>query len=437
MSKHSRKPNRQQLERHQRNEHRQNFYNQISNICKLMGHPEAFKLIPRSELEDMYISRLQTVRLKPDVKFSTGKAGFQWMKHVIAGMLKLETVEITTGGPRMPIGEYLTTGVSFRNYLTRLKNDAWPGAEQLKKAMKGFFREDDNLTEEDCHYRATNEMHRILQVVASILNGFDKPFIWFDYKLFEEAENGDLYASVTIKGYLYPETHFMVNGISRPALRVDWPQTNTGMENLKVKPSDLGIKGSFASIPLEVYIQRHALLRLEERLEGLDMGMVHWNLFLSLRKPKAIRNKEGKLLIELVHTNMKIGYLKAIIIEGKILLQTFLFLTNSGTPEGEKLEELCGLAKADKKYLAIDKISTFMVADIISNDEVYKLFIEAGCGSLFEFYENLHTMVSPVKKPNTSEHNTDLNKVAHYLGLMQYNTATNWETESEISSELA
>jgi hypothetical protein len=41
--------------------------------------------------------------------------------------------------------------------------------------------------------------------------------------------------------------------------------------------------------------------------------------------------------------------------EGKLVIRSFLFLTNDGTPEGWKLRALTGLAKRDKKYLEIEK----------------------------------------------------------------------------------
>ena len=50
------------------------------------------------------------------------------------------------------------------------------------------------------------------------------------------------------------------------------------------------------------------------------------------------------------------------IIEGKIVIRTFLFVTNNGTPEGKKLAQITGLQKLDKKYLALDKLSTFMTS---------------------------------------------------------------------------
>jgi hypothetical protein len=82
--------------------------------------------------------------------------------------------------------------------------------------------------------------------------------------------------------------------------------------------------------------------------------------------------------------NVVIGYFKADITQGKILIRTFLFLTNEGTPEARRLKENTGLNKVDVKYLNIDKIKAFIESDIVKNERIKNIFIEAGCGGLFD-----------------------------------------------------
>ena len=76
--------------------------------------------------------------------------------------------------------------------------------------------------------------------------------------------------------------------------------------------------------------------------------------------------------------------MKGDIIGDKLVIRTFLFLTNNGTPEGKKLHNLIGLQKADKEFLKIDKLSTFVNSDIKENEKLKALFCEAGCGDLFQ-----------------------------------------------------
>ncbi|MFN8135647.1 MAG: hypothetical protein U0Z17_10660 [Bacteroidales bacterium] len=60
------------------------------------------------------------------------------------------------------------------------------------------------------------------------------------------------------------------------------------------------------------------------------------------------------------------------------------FSQNNGTPEGDRLLANTGLGKLDKQYLNIDKLSTFYNSDIAENPIIKQIFVNAGCGDLFE-----------------------------------------------------
>jgi hypothetical protein len=162
---------------------------------------------------------------------------------------------------------------------------------------------------------------------------------------------------------------------------------NSGIDWVAIKPSVLKITNPFADIHLDVYIQTHALNRLSERIDCFPTGSIHFNMFISLKDPMVFYDNNHNTLIEFRYFGMKAGYLRVDIIEGKIIIRTFLFVTNNGTPEGQKLEKITGLQKLDKKYLAIDKLSTFMTSDIGNNEKVRKIFISTGCQSLLDLYE--------------------------------------------------
>lgn len=68
----------------------------------------------------------------------------------------------------------------------------------------------------------------------------------------------------------------------------------------------------------------------------------------------------------------KAGCFTTRIVEGKIILTTFLFLTNNSTPEGDALYNNKGITRNDKSYLAIDKLSSFVNSDIKTNERVKK-----------------------------------------------------------------
>jgi hypothetical protein len=67
-----------------------------------------------------------------------------------------------------------------------------------------------------------------------------------------------------------------------------------------------------------------------------------------------------------------------------VLIRTFLFITNTGTPEGDKLAALTKLQKEDRKYLAIDNLPSLLGSDILENEVISKLFRQAGCQSILD-----------------------------------------------------
>jgi hypothetical protein len=185
---------------------------------------------------------------------------------------------------------------------------------------------------------------------------------------------------------------------------------NYGIDWVAIKPSVLNIENPFADIPLDVYILTHALQRLSERIDCFPTGSIHYNMFISLKDPKVFYDGNQNILIEYRYFGTRAGYFRVDIIEGKIIIRTFLFITNNGTPEGLKLGNITGLQKLDKKYLAIDRLSTFMTSDIGENDKIRKIFTSAGCQCLLELYEKSHQVAT-----NTSKH-FDSDLMLKYIG---------------------
>lgn len=74
------------------------------------------------------------------------------------------------------------------------------------------------------------------------------------------------------------------------------------------------------------------------------------------------------------------------LVDEKIIIRTFLFLTNDGTPDGKKLSELTRLQLLDKQYLGIDTLAGFMKFWIAKDEALSALFTEAGCESLLDLH---------------------------------------------------
>jgi hypothetical protein len=158
-----------------------------------------------------------------------------------------------------------------------------------------------------------------------------------------------------------------------------------------VSLNDLHINTSFSKLALPIYIQQHALDRMKERL-GLALPTLYRTILAeSLLKKEFIPKGKNRLLMACFANDLKVGYFVAEIVDGIILLRTFLLLTNSGTPEGDRLSQLTGLQIEDRKYLSIDTLQGLANSDIEQNETICNLFRTAGCGSILELCEKINS----------------------------------------------
>ncbi|MDR1102686.1 MAG: hypothetical protein LBL42_02910 [Tannerella sp.] len=147
----------------------------------------------------------------------------------------------------------------------------------------------------------------------------------------------------------------------------------------------LEIPGAGPDETAPVYIQQHAINRIIQRAycayPSIALLVVSRSF---LRKRRIIPTGKNQYLIECFYEDIKIGYFVATYVDGILVIRTFLLLTQSGTPESRRLEELTGLQKKDIAYLAMDDLRTLANSDIIDDGEVRDIFIKAGCESILE-----------------------------------------------------
>jgi len=133
-----------------------------------------------------------------------------------------------------------------------------------------------------------------------------------------------------------------------------------------------------------VYIQKHALERLHQRLQPFDHASVHISLRMSLNNPAIIRCEQGgTYFVEYrLAGQARVGYLVARRLSDKIVITTFLFLTMQGTPEAQRLAKELRLHRPDIEYNRLDSLSGFLNTDLSKDAELAHVFEEVGCGDL-------------------------------------------------------
>lgn len=184
---------------------------------------------------------------------------------------------------------------------------------------------------------------------------------------------------------------FEREGKPRPAGRCGLPFLDHGIEWVRWTRATPGFGSERADA--DVYLQSHAIQRLEERLCLDPSGLTDW-VWQSLREPVLLPQTNG-WLVEFRVAQWRLGYFCAEDVGGKILVTTFLFLTNAGTPEGHGLRERTRFRTDEIAWLKMDELSYFLLSDVQNDLELRALFAECGCGHLFE-------MMKPEARTSTS-----------------------------------
>jgi hypothetical protein len=160
----------------------------------------------------------------------------------------------------------------------------------------------------------------------------------------------------------------------------------SGLEGIEWLECDGAAFGLDKSRRYPVYLQAHALTKLRERLAvSFNTEVIlHLGLSWSLDELTVLGPQNDSYLIAFHVRGIRLGYLVAKVVEDKVIIRTFLFLTMEGTPEGRLLWRNLQLTRRDIEYTRLDRLETFLAPDILADKELVGLLEECGCGSLLE-----------------------------------------------------
>lgn len=298
----------------------------------------------------------------------------------------LSTYEVTLceNGPSASLRDFLTYGQTLYFFITS------DYSINLKKGKVAEGCRPEVLRERLAHFvewleeRVEPYQRLVLSLWHATLpyNDLTRQLYWIDYRF--TVENVRINHTFEVRT-MRPERRVVcLDGKNRSVFRVGWVMPKNEPEWISL---DRRLFGD--TVPgegeLPVFVQAHALHRMTERLQGTDNPTRQFYLFLSLSKPEVVQNQQGQWLIAYYYQGYKLGYFVADFVDNILVIRTFLFVTMDRTPEGNALQESIGLEAVDKKYLAIDRFSTFLISDIAEHPDIKAHFINAGCEDLFQF----------------------------------------------------
>lgn len=194
--------------------------------------------------------------------------------------------------------------------------------------------------------------------------------------------------------------HINVNKHWRPIYKVQQPYFSIEHNDAILKDCIIKtelLKGTYSGTKtdLPVFIQSHAADRMYERLYPLNPAFInkimHDNLFNNVKT----LYYGNHILIEVNVPLGKLGYFLSEVRNDRIVLKTFLLVSNSSTPEGNIFRELTGLNKHDVDYWDLDCLPTFINNNMDKNNHLYTYFEQAGLLHLFKLTPEKLKVVFP------------------------------------------
>ena len=388
-----------------REKEKKEYLAQMGMIADILGGKGTFALVPHHVKEDSYHSRVLPLKVISDNPLPGSEKSLYEFQYTLNRALRLEYNTMEISGRKVDLGIFMTSGFNFLRIISLAQELPDPWALELASRFKpGLEIELTNKAFYICH-------SGVALLIYLMYIKLEKHMFWMKFDLVSPHEGS---SQILNEVRLYEEPvqmrQFCTPEGSRPAFRVFWPKTQVGIMYAEMIPSLMGAEHPDDE-PVPVYIQRHALRRLQERMDCLDKAELQLSLFDSFDEPIVIRQTKNKALISYNIMSTKMGYFAAEFIDGAVLIHTFLFITNNGTPEGKKLNDLTGLGMLDKKYLALDKLSSFMSSDISRNERLKDLFEKAGCRSLLQIEEVIKLVAKKHEELAISD------QIIKYLGI--------------------
>ncbi len=419
MSKHSKKKiSKQQQEKIALAQTKNDFFRKMKQMFAMIGCDGIWDIIRERDKELMYDTRYRSVQVFADEDSVLKSKDIKLLKMALVRYLKQTQVVISKDGIMTDVYTLMTAGLSAKQFCQVLIDHMMVDNKEFKEKLAIFK----DYTE---HIRVIlDKIFDMTEYLCYVLSDLKKRIYWTTNTSNLDEERHRVSLSVTIHSVIPERVVVMMNGERHHAIRIGCSSNSQKPVWISLNPENFGLRNLGEAFYLEVFVQEHALNRLIERNDCIYPPILLVMLCQSVYDCKVVKDDaSGKFFIDFCLFEVKVGYLLAEIVETKIIIRTFLFITNDGTPEGRKLAAQTGIQKDDKIYLKLDKLSTFLSPEVRDNEKIKKLFTNAGCEQLFSLKTKLAERKIHIKKhPNAT-------LIEQYLGLNEEKT----EDDSEDS----
>lgn len=383
----SKKKNTQSGQQKQINaQHSNEFLKKLRNSFKSIVGKDIFRFIPPNDYKLLIFARARPIIVAAGEGQSIPPKIIEAIQQLVNFYIKKVAMPAETSQKTVSIIDFYTTGLTLSAYCSYLKSIdvKYKNADQVIALISNSNLELNNQF--DILYdKLVDELFPFL---IRTTNSFWDGYYSYQFNVSNSNDSVGLQYQIIVTQHQPEKQKFLLSDNVRPAFRIGWTFKDNAFEWIYLLPSELGIKSLPVDQQIPVYIQSHAIQRVFERLDCIHQYILITSIYVSLRKGVCIKDRD-KFIIEFIILDVKVGYLSAVMIDGKLIIRTFLFLTFNGTPEGKRLEKYIGLKMLDTKYLKMDKLSSFMTGKLKENEKLRSIFESADCLHLVELYDKL------------------------------------------------
>jgi hypothetical protein len=366
-------------------EHRKTFFNNLRTFCNYVADSDIFDSFDQKFLAYIYEHRFYNIKFVPKVEGTISNTELETLYTFWNERCKVCMFHLDGKTEGLPTNIVFVEGITLAFHIRKYEENKYQNLEQIKSVFIDKYNEENESLVLKIFHKLEGEIQLIGLLHSSLRDGL----VYGERKIDVNKKTIRLELSVLVSQDKPIIKHFVVDGHARPAIKIGAPFHEEVYRYIQILHSDIGLaskEDKEKNKLMDVYVQSHALNRLDERL-GLAICFMHYFLYSSFIDVGYHWDKNGRLMIDYRYFDTKVGYLVCSVQNDTVLVHSFLFLTFNGTPEGNKLGELTGLNKIDKKYLAIDTFNSLLAYKIEENEFVKDLFIKAGCAEIFKLKE--------------------------------------------------
>jgi hypothetical protein len=236
------------------------------------------------------------------------------------------------------------------------------------------------------HPRA-EEFQRIqwkLLAFAVARSGIDRGCLWFEL---EKPDGCKRYLSFKIRRREPVQRRVTIDGGARPVYRVVMPLNCSVVWEATIPAAALKEHVAYDQPLVPLYVQSHALHRLHQRLAPLEPCDCDFYLAAAALAPRIVRTDAQTLLLAVRAGDQALGYLVLEPLKRMLVGRTFLFITQTGTPEGDALARCLSIMPAERRYLGLDKLETYLSTDILHDPDLFFVFEQCGLANMLDMQE--------------------------------------------------